>query len=99
MKHFKVVYFPIFVVLLSLLVSHCSGGGDEGSGGGDATQRLVTFQGRVDDGLGTSPLANAQCRFTNLNGDPLATVTADSNGEFHFDASPDMQGSLVCTPV
>jgi len=104
MKHFKVVYLPIFLILLSLIVSHCGGGGDESSGGGqsgvgDATQRLVTFRGRIDDGLGTSPLANAQCRFTNLNGDPLATVTADSNGEFHFDASPHMQGSLVCTPV
>ena len=68
MRYFKAVYFSIFLVLLSLVVSHCSGGGDEGSGGGDTTQRLVTFQGRVDDGLETSPIANAQCRFAQFIG-------------------------------
>src|SRR5207344_212260 len=96
MKHFKMIYFLSLLVFLSLIISRCSGGSDEDSGGqsggGDATQRLVTFRGRVDDGLGMSPLANAQCRFTNLNGGQLATVTADSHGEFHFDTSPDMQG-------
>src|SRR5206468_3334785 len=68
------------------------------SGGGDATQRLVTLQGRVDDGLGTSPIAHAQCRFTTLKGDQIATATANSNGVFHFDTLLDSTGWLVCTP-
>src|SRR5262245_11729058 len=98
-KHFKVVYRSIFLILFFLIVSHCSGGGDEGSGGGDTTQGLVTLRGRVDDGLAMSPIANAQCRFTNLTGDQLATVTADSRGEFRLNTPLDMQGWLVCTPV
>jgi hypothetical protein len=35
----------------------------------------------------------------NLNGGQLAAATADRNGEFRFDTSPNMQGWLVCTPV
>jgi hypothetical protein len=46
-----------------------------------------------------SPIANAECRLTNLHGDQLATVTADGNGEFSFTTTPDIQGWLVCTPV
>ena len=103
MKHFKVVCFSIFLVLLSLIVSHCGGGDDEGSGGQsggkNTTQRFVTLQGRVDDGSPMSPIANAQCRFVNLNGSQLATATADRNGEFSFETSPDIQGWLVCTPA
>ena len=103
-KHFKVVYFSIFLILLSLLVSRCNGGGDGDSGsgqsgGGETTQRGVTLRGRVDDGLPMSPIADAQCRFVNLNGNQLATATADRNGEFSFETSPDIQGWLVCTPV
>jgi hypothetical protein len=98
-RHFKVGYFAIFLVFLSLIISHCGGGGDEGSGGGNATQKLVTLQGRVDDGLAMSPIANAQCRFIDRNGNQLATATADSNGVFLLATSPDMQGWLVCTPV
>ena len=99
MKHFKAVYFPIFLILLSLIVSRCGGGGDEGSGGGEATQRGMTLRGRVNAGSPTSPIANAQCRFINLNGSQLATATANGNGEFSFETSPDIQGWLVCTPV
>ena len=104
MEHFKVVYFSIFLILLSLLVSRCNGGGDGDSGsgqsgGGEATQRGVTLRGRVDDGLPMSPIADAQCRFIDLNGNQLATATADRNGEFSFETSPDIQGWLVCTPV
>src|SRR6266852_5078506 len=95
MKHFKVVYFSIFLILLSLIVSHCSDGGDGGSGhsgGGEATQNLVTLRGRVDDGLAMSPIANAQCRFMNRNGSQLATATADSNGGFRFETVLDIEG-------
>ena len=99
MKHFKVMYLLMFLILLSLVVARCGGGGDEGSGGGDANQGLVTFRGRVDDGRGTSPLANAQCRFRTLHGNQLATAIADQNGEFRFEMSLGMQGWLVCTPV
>jgi hypothetical protein len=104
MKHFKVVYFLIFLIFLSLIVSQCSSGGDgdsggEQRGGSNATQMPVTLQGRVDDGLAMSPIANAQCRFMNRNGSQLATATADSNGEFRFEMSPDIQGWLICTPV
>ena len=65
MKHFKVVYFSIFLILLSLIVSQCSVGGDWGSGSGpsvssEAPQGLGTLRGRVDDGLATSPIANAR---------------------------------------
>jgi hypothetical protein len=96
------VYFSIFLILLSLIVSHCSDGGDGGSGqsgGGEATQNLVTLRGRVDDGLAMSPIANAQCRFMNRNGSQLATATADSNGGFRFETVLDIEGWLVCTPV
>ncbi len=98
MKHFKIVYLSILLTLFSLILSHCGDGDDAGSGGGDTTQSLVTLQGRVDDGLAMSPIANAQCRFTNLKGHQLATVTADSNGEFRFGAPLESQGWLVCTP-
>jgi hypothetical protein len=103
-KHFKVVYFSIFLILLSLLVSRCNGGGDGDSGsgqsgGGEATQRGVTLRGRVDDGLPMSPIADAQCRFIDLNGNQLATATTDRNGEFSIETSPGIQGWLVCTPV
>src|SRR5262245_28833004 len=104
MKHLKVVSIPLFLILLTLVLSHCSGGGDGGSaggpgGGGDTTQRPVTLRGRVEDGLAMSAIANAECRLTNLHGDQLATVTADGNGEFSFTTTPDIQGWLVCTPV
>jgi len=46
-----------------------------------------------------SPIANAQCHFTNLKGEQLATATADSNGVFSLEAPLDSQGWLVCTPV
>ena len=75
--------------------------GDDGgqSGGGNTAQRLVTLQGRVDDGLAMSPIANAQCRFVNLKGEQLATATADSNGVFSLETPLESQGWLVCTPV
>src|SRR5262245_6426174 len=86
-----IVYYPIFLILLSLIVSRCSGGDEDGSnggqsGGGEATQNLVTLRGSVDDGLGTSPIANAECRFLDLNGSQLATATADRNGDFRVEA-------------
>jgi hypothetical protein len=104
MNHFKVVYFSIFLILLSLIVSRCSGGDDGGSGGGQSgggntAQRLVTLQGRVDDGLAMSPIANARCRFVNLKGEQLATATADSNGVFSLETPLESQGWLVCTPA
>ena len=104
MEPLKVVYFPIFLVLLSLIVSRCSGGGEEGSnggqsGGGEATQNLVTLRGSVNDGLAASPIANAECRFMDLNGSQFATATADRNGEFRVETPLNMQGWLVCTPV
>jgi hypothetical protein len=89
----------MFLILLSLIVWRCSGGGDEGSGAGDTTQSLVTLQGSVNDGLAISPIANAQCHFANLAGQQLATVTADSNGVFSLAAPLDSQGWLVCTPA
>ena len=103
MKPLKVAWLILFGVLSSLMVSGCSDGGDGGSapggGGSSNTQALVTLRGRVDDGLAMSPLADAQCRFMDLNGSQLATATADRNGEFRFDTSPNMQGWLVCTPA
>jgi hypothetical protein len=93
------VYGPLFLILLSLFISHCHGGGEEDSGGGDAAPQLVTLQGRVDDGVVMSPIVNAQCRFTSLNGNQVATATADNNGVFSLAAPLDSQGWLVCTPV
>jgi hypothetical protein len=90
------------LLCLALIISRCGGGGDGSSGqsgGSNATQSPVVLQGRVDDGLAMSPLANAQCRLMDRNGGQLATATADSNGVFFLATSPGMQGWLVCTPV
>jgi hypothetical protein len=99
MNPLKRVYGSLFLLLLSLFISHCSGGDDEDSGGDEAPPQRVTLQGRVDDGLALSPIAHAQCHFTNLNGAQLATATADSHGVFSLAAPLDSQGWLVCTPV
>jgi hypothetical protein len=98
MEYLRLVCFYLVLILFSLILSHCSDGGDGGSGSA-TTQSLVTLQGRVDDGLAMSPIANAQCHFTNLKGEQLATATADSNGMFSLEAPLDSQGWLVCTPV
>jgi hypothetical protein len=68
MGHIILVYFSTLLTLFSLIFSQCSDGGDGGSS--DATtQSLVTLQGRVDDGLAMSPIANAQGRkFTDASG-------------------------------
>ena len=58
----------------------------------------VTLQGKVDDGLPHSPIANAVCRFTDRNGTQLATATADTNGVFQLAAPTDVQGFIRCAP-
>src|SRR5262245_41968032 len=102
MKHVKIVGFPFLLMFLALVVWRCGGGSDGGggqSGVGEVTQGLITFRGRVDDGLAMSPIANAWCRFIQRDGSQLATATADLNGEFHFETSPALQGWLVCSPA
>jgi streptogramin lyase len=56
------------------------------------------LQGKVDDGLPHSPIANAVCRFTDRNGTQLATTTADSNGLFQLAVPLDVDGFLRCAP-
>src|SRR5713101_9591080 len=58
----------------------------------------ATLQGKVDDGLAHSPIANAACRFSDRNGTQLATATADDNGVFQIAVPLDVQGFLRCAP-
>jgi hypothetical protein len=60
--------------------------------------QTVTLQGRVDDGLQHSPIANATCTFSDLQGTPLATATADGSGTFQLMVPLNVQGFLQCTP-
>jgi hypothetical protein len=82
----------LLVVFPSLIMSGC-GGDDNGD-----DRAFVTIQGRADDGIATSPIANAQCRFIERNGNQFAATTADRNGNFRFDILPDMQGFIGCHP-
>src|SRR5882672_12696416 len=80
-------------LLSSLLISGC-GGGSDGGKSGDGSNSGITppsiststaiLQGKVDDGLPHSPIANAVCRFIDRNGTQLATATADNNGIFRL---------------
>src|SRR5207249_2811303 len=72
--------------LLSLLsVFGCGGGGGGGSENGGNTLVLqpqtVTLQGRVDDGLAHSPIANATCRFVDLQARAAALTAALAAGD------------------
>lgn len=86
-----------------LSVFGCSGGG--GGGGGSTPpqpvippSQTVTLQGRVDDGLPHSPIANANCRFVDLQGTQVATASADGSGTFQLVVPLNMQGFVRCTP-
>src|SRR5712691_13179653 len=87
-----------------LSVFGCSGGGGGGGGGGGTPPpppppaRTVILQGRVDDGLQHSPIANAVCRFSDRNGTQVATANADGNGLFRLEVPLDMQGFVRCAP-
>ncbi len=86
--------------LFSLLIIFGCGGG---SGSGNVPPPSVsattaTLQGKVDDGLPHSPIANAVCRFTDRNGTQLATATADNNGLFQLAVPLDVHGFLRCAP-
>src|SRR5438552_16540021 len=78
-----------------------SGGGGSSGGGGNTPpppQQTVTLQGRVDDGLSHSPIANATCSFSDLQGTPRATATADGSGTFQLVVPLNMHGFLRCAP-
>src|SRR5712691_4569593 len=84
--------------LFSLLIIFGCGGG---SGSGNVpppsvSAKTANLQGKVDDGLPHSPIANAVCRFTDRNGTQLATATADNNGLFQLAVPLDVQGFLRC---
>src|SRR5262245_1815626 len=98
-------------LLSLLLIFGCGGESDSGnggaSGGGSSGENVpppsvpataVTLQGKVDDGLPHSPIANAVCRFTDRNGTQLATTTADTNGLFQLAVPLDVHGFLRCAP-
>ena len=86
-------------LLLVLIISGCSSGG-----GGDSENQpqpdAVNIQGIVNTG-GTPPLpvANAACQFVNTNGVRQAQTNADNDGEFLLALSPDVQGTIRCTPA
>src|SRR5215467_13049137 len=74
-----------------------------GSGGGGestpppivsppTTPQTVTIQGRVDDGLPHSPIANANCRLHDLQGTLIAAATADGSGTIRLVVPLNMQG-------
>src|SRR5262245_15421184 len=90
----------IFCCLLSFLsIFGCSGGG--GGGGGPtppSPPQTVTLQGRVDDGLQNSPIANANCSFHDLQGTKPVAATADGSGTFQLVVPLNVQGFLRCTP-
>src|SRR5437867_2381913 len=81
-----------------LIIFGCGGGSGGGSDGGSSGEKVpppsVTLQGKVDDGLPHSPIANAVCRFTDRNGTQLATTTADNNGVFQLAVPLDVHGFL-----
>jgi hypothetical protein len=94
MRFYGVLWFILCGILVSLVMSGCSNSNKSN----DNNATLVTVLGRVDDGTATSPIANAQCRFINRSGSPLATITADGNGEFDLAVPPDVQGFIGCNP-
>ena len=85
-----------------LSVFGCGGGSGGGGEGGGSTAVLqpqtVALQGKVDDGLPHSPIANANCRFHDLQGTQVATATADGSGTFRLVVPLNMQGFISCTP-
>src|SRR5262245_8072409 len=90
-----------------LIIFGCGGGSDSGNDGASSgvnspsphdPTTTVTLQGKVDDGLPHSPVANAVCRFTDRNGTRLATGTADNNGLFQIAVPLDVDGFLRCAP-
>ena len=92
MEPFIRLWIIFFVVFFPLLMSGCSGDGN------DNDEAPITILGRVDDGTATSPIANAHCRFVTRNRSQLATATADRNGRFRFEVPPDVQGFIGCNP-
>jgi hypothetical protein len=58
----------------------------------------VRVQGRVDDGLAHSPIANANCSFRDLQGTSLTMATADDSGAFLLFVLPGVPGFIRCTP-
>ena len=85
-----------------LSVFGCGGGSGGGGEGGGSTAGLppqtVALQGKVDDGLPHSPIANANCRFDDLQGTQVATATADGSGTFRLVVPLNMQSFVRCTP-
>src|SRR5215510_7974202 len=84
--------------LLSLLVIFGCGSGSGNVLPPSVSVSTATLQGKVDDGLPHSPLASAVCRFTDRNGTPLATTTADNNGIFRLAVPLNVHGFLRCAP-
>ena len=90
MQSFKFLSVFFLSAITLLAVTGCGGGGGPESG--------VTIQGVVDDGLASSPIAGAECRFVSERGRELGSTTADSNGEFSLVVAQNSQGFLVCNP-
>src|SRR5262245_45476314 len=99
MQLLRLACMALVVVSSALGMWGCDGGGGDGGGGQNAPPpTAVTVQGQVDDGTPNSPIANAQCQAVDLQGRPIVSTTADTNGLFQVDIPPGTDTFIGCSP-
>jgi hypothetical protein len=80
----------VLLTCAALALGGCSGDGD--------VPATVTITGVVDDGGPNSPIPDANCRFSNDDGDDAGPVATGQDGRFTLDVPRNATGQMECSP-